>query len=230
MLKVAICDDEVIILDKITDIVKTEFDNQGIKVNIFKFEKGENLLYDKNLHTFDVIFLDIELKTANGIEIAKQLRESSYNNIIVFITSFIDYVLDGYKIDAFRFILKNNMQNQLSECISAISKKLEINKYQVNYDSIKVKDILYVMSDNRILTIYLKNKKTKTKYIKLNEFEEKIKSQLLCRVHQSYLVNVNYVEFITRYEITLIDGTIIPVSKSRYKEANKQIKLRETLC
>ncbi len=229
ILNIAICDDETIILDEIKELIKTEFDKQEIKVNISKFEKGEDLLYNNNICYFDVVFLDIELKTINGLEIAKELRKSGYNNLIVFITSFVDYVLDGYKTDAFRFILKNNIEVQLNECVLAISESLKTRKYQIDNDLIDIKDILYAMSDNRIINLYLKNGKTKTEYMKLDDFEEKMNSKLLCRVHQSYLINIDYVEFIIRYKITLVDGSVIPVSKSRYKEANKQIKLRRTL-
>ncbi len=229
ILNIAICDDEPIILAKIIDLVKSEFQKQGIKVNIFSFEKGEDIFHKQNIYNFDVIFLDIELKASNGLEIAKKLRKSSYNNLIVFITSFVNYVLDGYKTDAFRFILKSNLESQLSECIEAIAENLKSTKYQMSDELIAINDILYAMSDNRKITVYLKNGKTKTEYMKLDDFEEKLNSKSLCRVHQSYLINIAYVEFITRYEITLIDDIIIPVSKSRYKEANKQIKLRRTL-
>ncbi len=229
ILNIAICDDEAIILDEISELIKTEFEKQDIKVNISSFEKGEDIPFKQNIYNFDVMFLDIELKTSNGLEIAKKLRKLSYNNLIVFITSFVDYVLDGYKTNAFRFILKSNLENQLSECIEAIAENLKSNKYQMSNELIDINDILYAMSDNRIVTVYLINGKTKTEYMKLDDFEEKINSKLLCRVHQSYLINIAYVEFITRYEVTLIDDIIIPISKSRYKEANKQIKLRRTL-
>lgn len=229
ILNIAICDDEKIILNELSELIKTEFQKEDIEVKISIFEKGEEILQSSINYNFDVIFLDIELNTINGLEIAKKLRKLSYNNLIVFITSFMDYVFDGYKTDAFRFILKNNMEDGLSECVSAIAENLKSNRYQMNDYLIDVRDILYAISDNRTVTVYLKNKKTKTEYMKLNDFEEKLSSKLLCRVHQSYLVNIDCIEFIARYEITLIDGSIIPVSKSKYKEVNKQIKLRRTL-
>lgn len=228
-INIAICDDERIISNEISELVKTEFKKEEIEVKISVFEKGEEILNINNIHYFDVIFLDIELKTTNGLEIANKLRDLSYNNLIVFITSFIDYVFDGYKTEAFRFILKNNMGAGLSECVSAIAKKLKSNKHQINAYLINVRDVLYASSDNRTITVYFKNKKTKSAYMKLNDFEKKLNSKLLCRVHQSYLINIDCVEFIARHEITLIDGSIIPVSKSRYKQVNKHIKLRKAL-
>lgn len=165
----------------------------------------------KNTSLFDVIFLDIELKTTNGLELAKKLRESSYSNKIVFITSFIDYVLDGYQADAFRFLLKNNLEQQLSECIEAIAEQVNAKASQTGFDFPTFRDVLYVMSENRTVTLFFKNGESRTEYMKLDEFEEKMNSKQFCRVHQSYLVNIDYVEFVQRYEVRLVNDLRIPI-------------------
>ncbi len=229
MLKIAICDDEPIILDRINDIIKAEFNRHNVKVHIHLYERGEDIINSIDVSDYDVIFLDIELKTTNGLDIAQMLRQTSYNNLIVFITSFVNYALDGYKATAFRFILKDDMDNLLPECIDAICKSLQCHRYKDSDTDIKVNDILYVMSDNRTIDIYFKDGTKKTMYTKLNDFEQQMNSQFLYRVHQSYLVNIVYVEFIVRYHANLIDGTHIPISKSRYKDAVKDIMLRRAL-
>lgn len=227
-LAIAICDDEPILLEEIASRIKAEFEKRGIEAKCSLFEKGENLLCEE-VSLFDVVFLDIELKTTNGLEIAKKLRELSYSNKIVFITSFVDYALDGYKADAFRFLLKNNLEQQLSECIEAIAESLNSNESRVSSDLQNPGDVLYVMSENRTVTLFFKNGESRTEYMKLDEFEETVNSKQFCRVHQSYLVNIDYVEFVQRYEIRLVNDLRIPISKSRYKEANRQIKLRRIL-
>ncbi|MDO4772775.1 MAG: LytTR family DNA-binding domain-containing protein [Bacillota bacterium] len=227
-LAIAICDDEPILLEEIASRIKAEFEKRGIEAKCSLFEKGENLLCEE-VSLFDVVFLDIELKTTNGLELAKKLRESSYSNKIVFITSFIDYVLDGYQADAFRFLLKNNLEQQLSECIEAIAEQVNAKASQTGFDFPTFRDVLYVMSENRTVTLFFKNGESRTEYMKLDEFEEKVNSKQFCRVHQSYLVNIDYVEFVRRYEVRLVNDLRIPISKSRYKEANRQIKLRRTL-
>lgn len=227
-LEIAICDDEPILLEEIATRIKAEFEKRGIEAKCSLFEKGEDLLCKKE-RLFDVVFLDIELKTTNGLEIAKKLRESSYSNKIVFITSFIDYALDGYQADAFRFLLKNNLEQQLSECIEAIAEQVNTKESKTSFHLPNLRDVLYVMSENRTVTLFFKNGESRTEYMKLDEFEEKMNSKQFCRVHQSYLVNIDYVEFVQRYEVRLVNDLRIPISKSRYKEANRQIKLRRTL-
>lgn len=227
-LEIAICDDEPILLEEIATRIKAEFEKRGIEAKCSLFEKGEDLLCKKE-RLFDVVFLDIELKTTNGLEIAKKLRESSYSNKIVFITSFIDYALDGYQADAFRFLLKNNLEQQLSECIEAIAEQVNTKESKTSFHLPNLRDVLYVMSENRTVTLFFKNGESRTEYMKLDEFEEKMNSKQFCRVHQSYLVNIDYVEFVQRYEVRLVNDLRIPISKSRYKEANRQMKLRRIL-
>ncbi len=114
MLRFAICDDELPILNTIEKLVKENLENLKIKHTIHTFTNGENLLNYKKINDFDVIFLDIELKTTNGIDIAKKLRENAYNKLIVFITSFADYSIIGYKVNAFRFILKDKLEQEIA--------------------------------------------------------------------------------------------------------------------
>ncbi len=229
MLNIAICDDEPVILDSILKNIKTEFDKLGIKTQIEGFTDGLELLSKASSEDFDVLFLDIELKTANGVDIAKKLREDGYNNMIVFITSFINYAVDGYKLDVFRFILKSNMEVQLKECIISIAKNIDKNNIRIKSRKITIEDILYVMSENHKIIIHLKNGEKLSDYMKLDEFKEKLNSKFFLRIHQSYLVNSNYVRDIIRYELTLHNEEKLPIAKSRYKETSKEVSLRRAL-
>ncbi len=225
MLKIAVCDDEKIILDKISRLISLNFSSYNMDVDISSFISAEILMNTEDINDFDVIFLDIELETSNGIDVAKALRGKKYNKLIVFITSYLDYAMDGYKVDAFRFILKTNMEKQLKECVLAIASLFKTKKTE----DLDLADFLYVMSDNHRLKIVLANGEEKFKYMTLNDFEEELNSSFFCRVHQSYLVNIRYVELVRRYELTLLGDITIPISKSRYKNASKEIAVGRRL-
>lgn len=232
MLKIAVCDDEHISLDKIVDLVQGELRKLKIKYEISTYNSGENLLDASNINSFDVIFLDIELKTTNGINIAKRLRDNGYDKLIVFITSFVDYSIVGYKVNAFRFILKDTLKQELTECIQNIIAKLGLKKVNLNDLEVNIKDIIYLESNKHQVMIHLKNTDVYRVYDTLDNIEKKLNSKNLLRVHQSYLVNILYVENIKCYTLVLSDGNNsieIPIPKVRYSEIKKKISIKKTL-
>lgn len=68
------------------------------------FVKGKDLL--QSTKTYDILFLDIEVGDENGIDIAKQLRNTQPDIIIMVITSYMKYSIEGYKVHAARYLLK----------------------------------------------------------------------------------------------------------------------------
>ena len=73
----------------------------------------------------DIIFLDIKMKTGNGVDCAKQLRDLGVDSLIVFVTSSAEYVFSGYEVKAFRYILKTDLVNAFDrifgECLAELS-------------------------------------------------------------------------------------------------------------
>ncbi len=233
MLKIAVCDDEQIILDTIVRRVEAEFRAYHQMIEIVVFHSGEDFLdtflKEKNRNAFDIVFLDIELRTANGIKIAEVIRKNGYTNFIVFVTSFVDYAVWGYKAGAFRYILKSGMEYLLAECIREMVELLRLRTLKSDVLDVLLHDILYVESDNHKLIVHLTNGEKQRRYMTLNELEETLDFSDFCRIHQSYLVNMNYVELIKRYEVKMEKGITLPVSKSKYQEANKTISMRRAM-
>ncbi len=230
MLKIAVCDDEQIILQKIENSIKYRLENFKIKYTIDSYLSGEKLLNNENINDVDVIFLDIELKSTNGIDVAKKLRANGYDNLIVFITSFIDYALDGYKANAFRFILKDNLDEELTECINNIISKLGLRKIKLNDLTIDISDIIYIESNKHKIIIHLKNDDTLKIYDTLDNIEKKLNSASLLRVHQSYLVNIMYITNIKCYKLNLLYCDFeIPIPKTKYSKIKKKINIKKNM-
>lgn len=232
MLKIAICDDEPIVLSKIEALLQEELTKLKIKHGINSYKSGEELLDVWKTQNFDVVFLDIELETMNGIDIAKKLRDSGYDKLIVFITSFMDYSIVGYKVNAFRFILKDTLKQELAECVQNVVAKLGLKKATLNDFEVNIKEIIYLESNKHQVMIYLKDKAVYKIYGTLDDIEKYLNSMNLIRVHQSYLVNILYVSDISRYFLVLSDGNFnieIPIPKNRYSEVKKKISIKKTL-
>ncbi len=233
MLKIAICDDEEIILKKIEKSLKIELENLKIKYELKSFVKGETLLKYQNIDDFDILFLDIELKTINGIDIAHILRNNGYENTIVFVTSFADYSIIAYKVNAFRFILKDKLETELSECIKNLVVKLGLKKISFDDVMIDIKDIVYIESIKHQVIIHFINGDEYRVYDTLDNVEKKINSSNLIRIRKSYLVNIIYIKNIKCYTVTILDKDNsefeINIPKDKYGKIKNKICMKKSL-
>lgn len=90
--------------------------------------------------------------------------------------------------------------------------------------SLDVDEIIYIETNRHKNIFHLKDR-TYSIYKKLGEIEEELKDQNFLRVHQSFLVNMRYIERINSYILTLTTGTEISVPKSRYQEVKRRYAL-----
>ena len=91
-INIAICDDEELARKKIGNAILTYFSNKEINFKIYYYSSGLKILEAQNDHDFSFIFLDIDLKDCNGVEIAKKIRNIQTTPInIVFVTSYAEY-------------------------------------------------------------------------------------------------------------------------------------------
>ena len=128
MLSIAICDDEKNVCDYIEKRTMECLARADEEATVQVFYDGAELfsVCRENPSKFDIIFLDIKMKTINGVECAKLLRETGVQSLIVFITSSAEYVFSGYEVRAFRYILKTDLVNAFDrvfgECLTELHK------------------------------------------------------------------------------------------------------------
>ena len=223
MLNIAICDDEKNIctyIEKRTVECLAKADEEG---NIKVFYDSAELIEcceDKTIE-FDIIFLDIKMKTLNGVECAKILREKDISSLIVFVTSSAEYVFSGYEVKAFRYILKNDLVNAFErifgECLNELNKNIK-DFYTVKTASqvrnIPLSEILYFESNRRVINIHTHKEEVEF-YGKLDDVEKTLAEKDFIRTHQSFLVNAHKIKSVKKDCVELSDGGILPVSKSK---------------
>lgn len=223
MLKIGICDDEKNVCDYIEKRVNTYLAKIDEEADIEVFYDSAPLIDScrEKPSDFDIIFLDIKMKTVNGVECAKLLRETGVESLIVFVTSSAEYVFSGYEVKAFRYILKTDLVNSFDrifgECLSELRKKV-VSFYTVKTASsvknISLDDILYFESDKRVILIHTRNSETSF-YGKLDVIEKELEDKDFIRTHQSFLVNALKIKSVSKDCVELTSGEVLPVSKSR---------------
>ncbi len=133
-----------------------------------------------------------------GIDAARKIRSLHYNGQIVFLTSSPDFAVDGYDVEAAGYLLKPLSQDKLSRVMARILLNSDSGIYQVrqrsNVIQIPYHDILFVESRNSKCILHRNGGVTYTIYKHLSQIEEELSDIRFLRCHQSYLVNMDYID------------------------------------
>lgn len=226
MLKIAVCDDEILqrldIVNKIKSILENNYCDYHYDIE--EFSSGEQMISSGSY--FDIVFLDIKMGKLSGIDIAKSIRENNNDTKIVFITAFKEYVFEAFDVSAFHYLIKPVAKEKISEIIDRIFKVIShkenseqcivINKgksaIKVLLDSIHFFEV-----QNRIINIHTEREVIHY-YDKIVNIEARVPRDSFFRCHRSYIVNLKYVMKFNKTDIILDDGTRIILSKSKYDE------------
>ena len=222
MLNIAICESNVISIKKIEEsILITLFDE--CEFNIDLFTDSLSLIQSfQNGSEYDLVFIDTELKDTNGIKTAAQIRNTDIHVEIVFLAGDDSFVFDGYRFRAFDYMIKPVSMSRLAELFRRYffyhSNAEDYFLYKVGnkVERIKTNSILYFYSTGRIVSVVTTAEKIEF-YAKLDAIEESLSEKDFVRIHQSYLVNKNYVKRIEHTEILLDNKYSLPISRNRQK-------------
>lgn len=149
---------------------------------------------------------------------------------VVLVTAYMNYALDGYKVKASRFLLKDNLADTIEECmddlIAEINKNRRILEFRFVEGTIKLyaDDIIYIETELH-KNVFYTEKGTFQIYKKLDELENELKNMGFVRAHLSFLVNMKYITQISSYVMTLTTGKKIPVPKARYAQVKREYML-----
>lgn len=236
-LNIAICDDEEMFIEIVETRIKEYMRNQGMEYAIDKYSSGEELL-EQNSESFpyQLIFLDIKMGDINGLQVAEKLNQRLEQATIVFITSYIDFALAGYKVGAVRYILKNdiNFKLEFEECMNSVMQKyklenrVELFSFNDGEKYVRINQIMYIESALHRVVFHIKEKQgivTHYMYTKLDDVEKQLVGADFFRVHKSFLVNFQFVEQITRYAVTFYNHQTVGISKKRYEDIKREFLL-----
>ena len=230
MLKIGLCEDNEIQHNQILSFLETI---SLPKHSINSFYKGNDLYNSiqeamKDKEPYDIVIMDNDLPDGNGIKFSKQINVFSPHTIIIYMTSYEDYVSDVYDTEHIYFILKKNYQKYLPHALSlaneALNKqrraslKIFWNKEEYN---ILQKDIFYM--ERKLRTTFIV---TPTHIYPTSEKLEDLLKRLgetFAMSHRSFIVNLKMVQEITKDSALLVNGTSIPISRSYYKALKDKI-------
>ena len=224
MLQIAICDDEQIEIDYLSDIVRNWADAAGTAVSLASFCSAENFLfaYDGNV---DILLLDIQMGDMDGMTLARHLRGANDGIHIVFITGYGDFMADGYDVSALHYLMKPvdeaRLFSVLDKAAAGLGKQDESLLVQTQNASVRVahRDILYIEAFAHYVQINSKNGSFQTR-ANIGDIARELGHGFV-RAHRSYIVGLRHVNYITKTDIVLDGGEKIPLSRRLYKDVNQ---------
>lgn len=228
MLKIAICDDEKYYRDQIHALLSAYLEARGLNAATDFFSSGKDFLTERdNLVKYDIVFLDINMAEVDGIQTAQKMCEYRSKTCIVLVTAYMNYVLEGYKVGAVRYIMKDAMDTQMKECMDAILQKMQLREVTFSFlegeKTFYTDNLLYVESRRHKCIFYYMEKKLATyqMYGKLDQIEEKLSGYRFLRIHKSFLVNMKHVRKIGNYLAVLDCGEELPVPRLRFQKVRE---------
>lgn len=233
MFKIAICDDENLFTEELKKLLSGYMMEKGIVFEIDTYSSGEALIeLGIEIVKYTAIFLDINMEKVDGIMAAEKIREISREVFIVFVTAYVDYSLEGYRLDVVRYLLKGNanFQGKVNECMDAILDKMNYSviKKEFNFKEgrkeISLERLLYIESNMHILEFHVMedDMKVYTMYETLNVLDDMLSENGFIRTHQSYLVNVKHIKNVVRYKVILTNRVELSIPKVRYRDVKKK--------
>lgn len=225
--KVVLCDDDAEFLNIFRGEIIEAFKKLNLKAELTTFNSAE-YIPDGMFASCDMVFLDIDFEGEdyNGIDIARRLRGVNKKAIIFFVTNFIDYAPAGYEVQAFRYILKRDrndvLERYIMQAIAQMADERELLNISDGDKSLEfpLDDISYMEVLNHEVIIHRKEGRHSL-FASLSSLEEQLEKCGFLRIHNSYLVNMRYIQKYRSRECILTDGTSLPASERNYS-AQKQ--------
>ncbi len=222
-MKIAICDDEQQFVDAICPILEQWAARNSIKLTLYCFTNGDDLIAAHQNTCMDLIILDVIMPILSGIDTAKELRNNNQNVPIIFLTSSREFAVDSYEVKAFNYLLKPVEDVKLLHILDDFLKTIFLPQSlftahtDTGFCKIVVSNVTYLEAQNKQVLVYLSDGKT----IAIRELFSKCEEIFslengFFRCHRSYIVNLNNVEQFTKAEITTSLNSVIPISRNRY--------------
>lgn len=225
MYRFAVCDDSPADRDYVTGLIQEWSRIAELSLQIDGYPSAESFLFafEEN-RAVDVLFLDIEMGELSGMELAKRLRQMGAGLQIVFLTGYMEYIAEGYDVEALHFLIKPVTKKRLEAVLNRAVERLRNreNALLLSLPDGLVRLPLYEIRYLEVMKNYVTVHAAERYSVKrsLNELTKNL-DESFYRMHRSYIVNLRFVKRITRTEVVLKDGTELPLSRKLYDGLNQ---------
>lgn len=211
------------------------------------FDDGLEVLKYLQNHQVDVIFLDINIPSLDGMLLAQNISKFAHKPFIVFITAWKEHAVEAFELEAFDYILKpyhearivtmlNKLETSWQQPQPGSSMQSRSAPQTINLTKDEriivtdINDIYYVEAHEKLTFVYTR-REAYVMSMAISEFCSRLPEANFFRCHRSYCVNLSKIReiepwFNNTYILKLRDMDFqVPVSRSKVKEFRQLMRL-----
>lgn len=231
-MRIAYCEDEPAQAALVRAMILQWAESRRITAEVILYESAEEFLFKNEVFAYDIVFLDIAMRQMNGVELARAIRQKDKNLPIAFLTADRTFAIEGYEVHAVRYLLKPVTAEKLGSLLDELLETAEADAQDTDCIMVGEKGAVRKISESSICYIEVLGHYTQlhlqdSSAVRVKESLASVaamlhQKELFVKCHRSFVVNLRYVEKISRAACALSDGTVLPVSRNSYQELNER--------
>lgn len=233
LIKCAICDDEKEITNEVYNLIQTFAGKKDIPISCVVFNSPDELLLEiKSGKTFDLYFLDIIMPGITGISLAKEIRISSSNAVIIFLTSSDEFTREAYHVEALHYLDKpldllafNHALDRAISYLGNCSSQTALFETKYGTRQISLNQISYVKAYRHVLSVTLSDGTsidTLSSSLTLAQLTTLLPFPPFSSPCRGYLVNLDHVDYIGMNQFIMKTGDTVPITAKIFFQIKKQ--------
>lgn len=223
----AVCDDDPAVLIDMKNIVLRWASDAGHTAAVETFPSAEAFLfrYDEE-KGFDILLLDIEMGRMNGVALAKEVRAGNREVQIIFVTGYSDYIADGYEVEALHYLVKPVGEQKLRAVLDRAADRLKRNERALLLNcrdsSIRVlfNEIACIEAQKNYVVVRAREEYCVKRA--LSDIERELDERFF-RTGRSFIVNLNHILKVSKTDVYLKGGEVIPLPRGAYEALNRAL-------
>lgn len=230
-MKIIIVDDDELFGKKVKEKIADENQAYGYETIIYKSALEFCCKLDMHQKA-DIYILDIKIGNQNGLDLAERIRAEDECAYIIFLTSYEEYAVQGYKYQAYRYIVKQNWQKELLETLCNIFKRVQEREERIyriqsdrRYDIIYIDDILYLEKDGKNVLFHCKGGLVYTERVTIAEVYNRLPVDEFVYINRGMVVNIRYITHIDSGTVDINESEIFSISRRQLGNIRKKLFL-----
>lgn len=227
--EIALCDDSTDFAAVFAQRVEAAFAARSSAARVTVFDAPEALeTAIREGSRFDLLFLDVIFAgTQRGLALAGLLRAQGCDADIIFISVSPNFAVASFDAAPLHYLLKPVADDRLNAAVARFLAKNEpyLLRFETNHGCLQLPlaQVTFFEIYTREIIIHMADGGRETSMGTLKELETRLPADTFVRPHRSYLVNLDYIAKISRYQIRLSTGDLVPVSKRLYNDMQSAI-------
>jgi two-component system LytT family response regulator len=238
-----VVDDEALARQALKDVL-SQLDNIEI---VGECSNGFEVVKEVEEKKPDLIFLDIQMPKLDGFDVVELLGEES--PFIIFVTAYDEYAIRAFETHALDYLMKPVRAERLQQALDRVREQMKLKipqttnvliqshksqfipvsrilvRHGLDIFIIPVEEITHIQAEDDYVRIFT-SEKSYLKQERMNRLEQTLDPRTFCRIHRSYILNINYLSKIEPHSkdskvAILKNKTFLPISRSGYDQLMK---------